>query len=838
MKRILSLLLILSLLTGLCCAEEIAAEEQTLALAVEEEPFAYEEILPAEEETEPLPEKVFTAEELAPEEALEELPEAVEPEPEELPEVIEEELDAAASGTWGTCSWTISESGTLLIRAGTGANTGGKCPWEAYASVISTVLATADIVLPQDCSSLFALSWYNGDGFSSNCKSMTLTGLDASHVTNMTRMFYGDAALQYLEFGSFDTRNVTDMNHMFFSCSRLEELDLSFLNTSQVTNMTNMFSTCRSLKQLNVSGFDTSRVTRMGGMFHACYALTSLDLSSFNTASVTNMSGMFYLDEELTSLDVSHFKTAKVTDFSVMFGLCRKLTSLDVSGFDTGSATLMNHMFEYCENLTSLDVSRFNTTKVTDMRWMFGGCSKLAGLNLSGFRTGNVTNLESMFYCCENLTSLDLRSFDTSKVTDMHNLFVGCWRLVSLDLSGFRTERVKSMDRMFQNCAALRELDLSSFSTPALTNSTRMFYGCTDLARLDISRMNTTKATEMDLMFGNCPSLSAVVLGSGFTFNGSGSSVLCTLPNQEWHSKQTGKIYTASGIASARNRIADTYSVFVVNGIAAVPVDTNAARITWGGVECADGYQLYRSDDGGTNWKWLKNNTTYNVNNYALTPGADYQYKVRAYRGEGSSRVYSDFSEAVSVHILGKIENFTVTGKDTNCAFLKWSKVSGCTGYQVFRTVEGSGTYTWVKNATTNQVANYALTPDTTYYYKVRAYIDLPDGRRAYGQYSEGMKVYIQPQVVIRKLAGGSGRITLTWSKAEGCTGCQIFYTEAGTGGDYSWYRNVPAGQTSVTVSGLKPKTDYWFKLRSYVDLPDGSRYYGQLSEAKHTYTK
>ena len=214
----------------------------------------------------------------------------------------------------------------------------------------------------------------------------------------------------------------------------------------------------------------------------------------------------------------------------------------------------------------------------------------------------------------------------------------------------------------------------------------------------------------------------------------------------------------------------------------------------------------------------------------------NYKYKVRAVTGNEFESAYGPFSEEISVHILGKIESFTVVGKDTNCAFLSWDRVEGCTGYQVFRTVAGSGEYTWVKNATTAQVANYSLTPNTTYYYKVRAYIDLPDGSRAYGQYSAGVKQYIQPQVKV-SLQGGDQQITISWSKSPEVTGYQVFYTEAGTGGVYGWAKTIVGGPISTTLTGLKPDTDYWFKVRSYVQLPDGTRYYGQQSEAVHTKT-
>ena len=40
-----------------------------------------------------------------------------------------------------------------------------------------------------------------------------------------------------------------------------------------------------------------------------------------------------------------------------------------------------------------------------------------------------------------------------------------------------------------------------------------------------------------------------------------------------------------------------------------------------------------------------------------------------------------------------------------------------------------------------------------------------------------------------------------------------------------------------LAVLRLKPDTDYWFKVRSYVQLSDGTRYYGQQSEPVHTKT-
>ena len=270
-----------------------------------------------------------------------------------------------------------------------------------------------------------------------------------------------------------------------------------------------------------------------------------------------------------------------------------------------------------------------------------------------------------------------------------------------------------------------------------------------------------------------------------------------------------------------------------VTGIKGVPVYTNAARISWDAMSGVSGFQLFRADEEGGEFKWIKNNPTTTVVNYVLTPGADYWYKVRAYtEDKDGKKQYGPFSDVVKVHNLGAIENFTVQPKDTNCSFLKWDKVPGCTGYQVFRTVAGSGEYTWVKNATTNQVANYSLTPGTTYYYKLRAYIDLPDGSRAYGQYSDGIKVEILAAGQMTIARCQTGQMLLQWKEQKNVTGYQLYFYADGISRWYTWLTNTP--DTQYTYGKVTEDIDYAYKVRSYLDLPDGSRAYGQLSEPIH----
>ena len=776
-------------------------------------------------------------------------------------------IDEIGYGTWGSCEWEIGLDGVLRIHAGTGRPSQSwedpVNPWYPYRSEIAAVSAVEPI-RALDCTDLFA--WLN------QCTEMDLSGFDTAEAASLARMFSGCSALTSLDLSGFDTSRTESMSGMFDSCASLTEINLSGFDTRNVTNMSRMFSGCTSLAELDLSGFDTGRVYDNDSMFFRCAALSLVRTGSgFSFRSLMSTTSYAPLPDKTwyaastnmpcTAEEIALTRSGIADAYSTtpwgdapfvsaagVWGTCAwtidfdgVLTICAGKGTDTGAAARPG-WYEFRSGITAL---RLQGTVVFPEKasMVFEGLENCASMDLTGADTSHTKSFYGMFSRCSSLTALDLSAFDTSGATDMQFMFTSCTRLTGLDVSGFDTSRVETMYMMFMGCDSIRELDLSGFATPLVRDMGHMFYDCVRLERLDLSGFDTAKTQIMNSMFEKCAALKSVTLGSGFSFSGAKGSVLTTLPEKTWFAQSDNRAYTALQLAQRHGGAAETYSDApsletpgAVTGLKGQPVDTNASRLTWSAVRGADGYQLWRSENGGA-FKWIKNCTTAVVNNYSLTPGAAYSYKVRAYTEMYGFRAYGPFSAEVSVHILGEIKNFTVTGKDTNCAFLRWDAVAGCTGYQVFRTVAGSGEYTWVKNASTPQVANYSLTPGTTYYYKIRAYIDLPGGKRAYGQYSDGVKVCIQPQVKV-KLTAGDRQITIAWDKADGATGYQIFYTEAGTGGEYRWWKNIPAGTLTATLTSLKANTDYWFKVRSYVDLPDGGRSYGQLSEAVHIWTK
>lgn len=172
-----------------------------------------------------------------------------------------------------------------------------------------------------------------------------------------------------------------------YNAEYLKTLDVSNLNTSQITDMSQMFGACTNLNILDLSNFDTSQVTDMSRMFYLCSGLTSLDVSHFNTSKVTEMIDMFGYCAGLTSLNVSHFDTSKITNMGGMFNGCKGLTFLDLSNWDTSKVTKISGMFQDCINLETLDLSNWNLALVDNYFYnasdIFYRCASLRTIKIN-----------------------------------------------------------------------------------------------------------------------------------------------------------------------------------------------------------------------------------------------------------------------------------------------------------------------------------------------------------------------------------------------------------------------------------------------------------------------
>lgn len=120
-----------------------------------------------------------------------------------------------------------------------------------------------------------------------------------------------------------------------------------------------------------------------------------------------------------------------------------------------------------------------------------------------------------------------------------------------------------------------------------------------------------------------------------------------------------------------------------------------------------------------------------------VKPNKKYTYKIRGVYKEGSFTKYSSYSSAKTITIKPVAPKLTAKST-SNKAKLSWNKVSGATGYQIYRSTKKKSGYKkikTIKKVSTTSFINKKLKSKRTYYYKIRAYKTI-NGKKVYSSYS------------------------------------------------------------------------------------------------------
>lgn len=138
----------------------------------------------------------------------------------------------------------------------------------------------------------------------------------------------------------------------------------------------------------------------------------------------------------------------------------------------------------------------------------------------------------------------------------------------------------------------------------------------------------------------------------------------------------------------------------------------NKIQIKWNKVSGADGYAVYKATSEDGKYSLIKRIDSGKTTSYTwgkAATGMTYYFKVKAYDKVGSKRVYGSFSEpAKGKAYLGKPVTYRNDGE-----YLRFSKVAGATGYDIYRSTDPNTGYKKVKTATNKNL-------DYTYYYKAK----------------------------------------------------------------------------------------------------------------------
>jgi len=166
----------------------------------------------------------------------------------------------------------------------------------------------------------------------------------------------------------------------------------------------------------------------------------------------------------------------------------------------------------------------------------------------------------------------------------------------------------------------------------------------------------------------------------------------------------------------------------------------SSIKLTWSKVAGADGYYIYRynsSKKGYYLYKTIKSGTTVSYTNTGLTTGKTYYYKIKSYANGNNGTVSSSASSSKSAYPYLTKPSVSLKAGSKKIT-VKWNKISGASGYKVYRATSKNGKYTCVKTVKSGKTVSFvnkSLKKGKTYYYKVRAYRSV-SGNLKYSSYS------------------------------------------------------------------------------------------------------
>jgi hypothetical protein len=257
-------------------------------------------------------------------------------------------------------------------------------------------------------------------------------------------------------------------------------------------------------------------------------------------------------------------------------------------------------------------------------------------------------------------------------------------------------------------------------------------------------------------------------------------------------------------------------------GLLTSSATTSSLLLSWQAVVGAQQYNIqYRALNSGPNWMSI-NSSTSSANVIGLSPGTQYELRVRTQCWNGFNSDWTNTLTASTVAALGGGQSVCVpptrlvaTNVSVNTAMLSWAATAGAPFYFIeYRT----GNLPWTRMvATTNSFMLTGLAPVSTYEVRVQVvcwntltsgYSDAITFRT--GGEGTGTAANCETPTNVQATVVGINSILVSWSGVRGADRYTVQYRSAGR----DW-QSVEASGLSTTIPNLMTNTSYDIQVRT-----------------------
>ncbi|MBP5135162.1 MAG: hypothetical protein ILP24_05320, partial [Paludibacteraceae bacterium] len=153
--------------------------------------------------------------------------------------------------------------------------------------------------------------------------------------------------------------------------------------------------------------------------------------------------------------------------------------------------------------------------------------------------------------------------------------------------------------------------------------------------------------------------------------------------------------------------------------VTATAAGTNRINLSWGAVDAATSYEVYRSTSSDGTYTKVGTPTANSYTDNAVNPNTTYFYKVVSVNGANHS-AYSKVASAKTDALPTPISGLKTDEVQSQQISLSWNDSSNANSYNIYRSADGEHFSLVASNVSTKNYTDTQLHPETTYYYKVQ----------------------------------------------------------------------------------------------------------------------
>jgi len=209
---------------------------------------------------------------------------------------------------------------------------------------------------------------------------------------------------------------------------------------------------------------------------------------------------------------------------------------------------------------------------------------------------------------------------------------------------------------------------------------------------------------------------------------------------------------TIKGKGNYTGTVTKTFKIVIgkVAGVAAKTQATSSITLKWNKPSgTITGYEVYMATSKNGKYKKVATITKSKTTTYKktkLSAGKTYYFKVKAYKTISGKKKYGSYSSVLTTTTKTKTPSISKVTAGKKKATVKWKKVTGATGYEVYMATSKNGKYTKIGTTTKNNKVSYTKTKlksKKKYYFKVRTYRTV-EGKKVYSSYSTVKSVKVK----------------------------------------------------------------------------------------------